>query len=72
MKDLKTYKGIPDFMENPRIFNDYPKMITDIMGEMFVVDGNPSKPMHKIVKNNLKSVGFMNLIKDALKGAVSL
>lgn len=72
MKDLKTYQKFPDFMENPRIFNEYPQMITDIMEEMFVINGEPATPMRKMLKSHLKSVGFVNLAKDALKGVASL
>jgi electron transfer flavoprotein-quinone oxidoreductase len=72
MKDLKTYQKFPTFMENPRIFNEYPKMITDIMEDMFVINGDPAVPMRKKLIKHLKSVGYMNLAKDVFKGATSL
>ena len=35
------------------------------MNGMFVVDGEPMPPMKKQVTGALKSVGVMNLVKDA-------
>ncbi|GIU38434.1 FAD-dependent oxidoreductase [Shewanella schlegeliana] len=72
MKDLKLYKDLPAFMENPRIFNQYPKMVADIMQNMFTVDGNPSQPIRKTLMKHCKEVGYMNLIKDGIKGVTSI
>ncbi|ACJ31559.1 Dehydrogenase (flavoproteins) [Shewanella piezotolerans WP3] len=72
MKDLKLYKDLPEFMENPRIFNQYPKMVADIMQNMFTVDGSPSQPIRKTLMKHCKEVGYMNLIKDGIKGVTSI
>ncbi|MEZ9593440.1 FAD-dependent oxidoreductase FixC [Shewanella sp. 10N.261.52.F9] len=72
MKDLKLYKELPKFMENPRIFNQYPKMVADIMQSMFTVDGSPSQPIRKTLMKHCKEVGYMNLIKDGFKGVTSI
>lgn len=72
MKDLNLYKNFPHFMENERIFNQYPEMITDMMESMFVIDGNPAQPLMKTMKEHVKKVGIMNLVKDGFKGVRSL
>lgn len=72
MKDLKLYKDLPAFMENPRIFNQYPKMVADIMQNMFTVDGTPSQPIRKTLMKHCKEVGYMNLLKDGIKGVTSI
>lgn len=69
MKDFKLYKKLPAFMENPRMFNQYPKMMTGIMADMFTVDGTPVQPMRKKIIKRAKEVGYLNLIKDGIKGA---
>ena len=69
MKDFKLYKKLPAFMENPRMFNQYPKMMTGIMADMFTVDGTPAQPMRKKIIKRAKEVGYLNLIKDGMKGA---
>lgn len=69
MKDFKLYKKLPAFMENPRMFNQYPKMMTGIMADMFTVDGTPAQPLRKKIMKRAKDVGYLNLIKDGIKGA---
>lgn len=72
MNDLSLYKNFPSFMENPRIFNEYPAMLSDIMADLFIVDGKPAAPLRKKAMKHLKAVGLMNLVKDGLKGVKSL
>lgn len=72
MKDLSVYKNFPAFMENPRIFNQYPAMLSNIMGDMFIIDGKPAVPLRKKVMKHLKAVGLINLAKDGLKGVKSV
>lgn len=68
MKDLKLYKKLPAFLENPRMFSQYPQMVADIMADMFIVDGAPAKPLRKKIMARAKQVGYINLIKDGIKG----
>lgn len=72
MKDLSVYQNFPSFMENPRIFNQYPSMLSDIMADMFVINGKPAVPLRKKAMKHLKAVGLMNLVKDGLKGVKSV
>lgn len=71
MKDLKLYKKLPSFLQNKRIFNEYPQMVTGIMNDMYTING-ASKPMRKMMMPHLKKVGLFNLIKDGIKGGFSL
>lgn len=71
MKDLKLYKDLPTFLDNERMFNQYPDMATGIMKDMFTING-PSIPMRKMIMPHLKKVGFMNLLKDGYKGVKSI
>lgn len=73
MQDMKLFKKFPHFLEGtPRIFSEYPQMVEDIMQDMFVINGEPAKPLIKKVKKNLKKVGIMTIVKDAAKGVRSL
>lgn len=72
MQDLKQYQKFPEFMENPRIFNEYPQLVVNIFKDMFIVDGSPGKPLRKKVLNHAKQVGLVNLLKDAWKGVKAL
>ncbi|MDR1321087.1 MAG: FAD-dependent oxidoreductase [Gracilibacteraceae bacterium] len=73
MKDMKLYRKFPHFMEKtPRIFSGYPEMASDLMARLFVVDGEPSRPLYKKVASSLKGVGALNLMLDGMKGVRSL
>lgn len=72
MKDLQLYKKLPGFLENPRIFNQYPQMVANIMSDIFTVDGHPSEPLRKKIMKRCKEVGYMNLIKDGMKGVTAI
>lgn len=67
MKDLEQYKNLPGFLDNPRMFNDYPQMVAGIMKDLFTING-PSAPLRKKAMPHLKKVGFLNMIKDGIKG----
>lgn len=72
MNDLNVYKNFPAFMENPRIFNQYPAMLSNIMADLFIIDGKPAIPLRKKAMKHLKAVGLINLLKDGLKGVRSI
>lgn len=72
MKDMKRVRKFPAFMENPRIFNDYPEMVEEMMAQMYVVDGCEPKSMMSKMMKPARKVGLLNLLKDALKGARAL
>lgn len=72
LKDMKLYKKLPAFLENPRMFNDYPRMAADMMSDLFVVNGTPAKPMLGKLLRHGKQVGLINLLKDGIKGVRAL
>ncbi|GAB7200605.1 hypothetical protein OS12_20470 [Dickeya oryzae] len=72
LQDMHRYRKLPALMENPRMFTQYPRMIADIMSDMFIIDGGPSKSMRSKILGRAKQVGLMNLLKDGIKGATAL
>ncbi|MBP9642204.1 MAG: FAD-dependent oxidoreductase [Budvicia sp.] len=72
LKDLKLYKKLPAFLENPRMFNQYPQMAAGVMSDLFVIDGQPSRPILSKLIGHGKQVGILNLLKDSIKGVRSL
>jgi len=73
LQDMKLYHKFPHFLETtPRMFKDYPQMAIDMMTEMFVMDGNPSKPMLKKMMPHINKIGLWTLIKDGWKGMKSI
>lgn len=72
MKDLRHYRRLPSMMDNSRLFTRYPQMAAGIMADLFTVDGPPPQPLRKKIVRRCKAVGYLNLIKDCIKGITSL
>ena len=67
MKDLRQYAGEPAFLEHfDRMFRGYPEMVRDIMNGMFVVDGEPVKPLRNKLMAPVKAIGPMNIVRDVM------
>lgn len=72
MRDMQHFRKMPALMENPRLFTQYPRMVADIMSDMFTIDGRQNQPMRKMILSHAKQVGLMNLLKDGIKGVTAL
>lgn len=72
MKDLRHYRKVPAMLENPRMFTQYPQMVANIMADMFTVNGQPPQPMRKMIMRHCKEIGYLNLLKDGIKGVTAL
>lgn len=73
LQDLKTYAKAPEFMENHRIFGQYPDLVEELMVNLFSVDGTPAQPIRKSMMGTIKRRGgLVQLAKDAWKGVRAL
>lgn len=68
MKDMRLYKKVPDFLDNGRMYIEYPRMVAGVMKDLFTING-PSVPLRKKLFSRVRQAGFLNLIKDGIKGA---
>lgn len=71
MNDLRLYKKVPEFMDNPRMFNQYPELVTGVMKDLFTVNG-PNKAARKKILPRVRKVGLFNLAKDGFKGMCAI
>lgn len=72
MKDLKHYRKMPQFIENHRIFEQYPAMVDELMEGLFMMYGQEPVKLTKKAMSAVKKVGIGNLIKDGMKGLGAL
>lgn len=72
LRDMRMYQRLPAFLDNPRMFTRYPEMAVGIARDLFTVDGSAPVPMRKKILRHAKKVGFINLLKDGLKGVTVL
>lgn len=73
MKDLRTYKRAPEFIEHTgRIFNGYPQLVEKIFFDMFSINGAPATPILKRIFPHVWNLGLLNLAKDGFNGVRAL
>ncbi|WP_461208544.1 FAD-dependent oxidoreductase [Desulfocurvus sp. DL9XJH121] len=72
LKDMKTYANAPGFIDNSRMYKDYPELMEQIFMELFRVDGEPAKMAVKKLLPHVRKVGFLNLARDGWKGVRSI
>ena len=74
LRDLEAYRNAPQFQENHRLFNEYPRLATGLMSKLFTVDGAP--PVHLLAKafGQIKEnrINLLQLAVDSWKGAKNL
>lgn len=72
LRDMRMYQRLPALLNNPRMFTRYPEMAVGIARDLFTVDGSAPVPLRKKILRHAKNVGFINLMKDGLKGVTAL
>lgn len=73
LQDLKTYAKAPEFMENHRIFAQYPVLMEEMIVNLFTVDGTPKQhALNQIMSSVKRQGGMIQLAKDAWKGVRAL
>jgi electron transfer flavoprotein-quinone oxidoreductase len=73
IKDMKTFKNAAGMMHMERLYQTYPKLLSNIMEKMYRTGGAPrSKLLRLVRKEALKEVGLQKLIADGFKIGRSL
>jgi len=73
LKDLKTFKKTPQFLENPRIYSQYPAMACDLAEKIFASDGRPRKRIWHLLKQSMgEDLSLWQIANDLrkMKGAL--
>ena len=68
LKDLHTFKGAPEFLENERIYKAYPQWACEMAWKIFHNDGKPRPRTYQIMKESMRGkVSLWDLFSDAWK-----
>ena len=73
LRDLKTFKKAPHFLENPRLYKQYPEFLSDVAEGIFTNDGQPREKTIKLLKKAMAGrISFLQAILDLwqIKGAI--
>ena len=60
LKDLETARGVPSFMENPRLFGHYPDAMCRLLTDMYTVGPEPAAKLSRRALGSLRR-DFMSL-----------
>lgn len=73
-KDMRTYAKAPHFLENPRMYEAYGQLMSDVLYSVYNLDTNPRQHMVPSVIGALKKspLNLLQLIKDMYKGGRAL
>jgi electron transfer flavoprotein-quinone oxidoreductase len=73
LKDLHTFKKAPEFLENKRIYQDYPALACELAGKIFNNNGNSRTNTFKVLKEAIKEkVSCWQLTSDFMKARKAL
>ena len=53
MQDFNSFKDAPQALDNPRFFNQYPKMVGDMMKDIYEIPAGPKKKIYPTMKGYL-------------------
>ena len=70
---MKTFRKWPATMDAwQSMFTEYPKMAGEAFNALFVVDGQPAKPLVKRMVPIVRKHGFLSLAKEMKKAVDAL
>ncbi len=68
LQDLNTFKGAPEFLKNPRIYNLYPELLVEMAERIFRNNGEPRKRTYHLMREVIKEkTSIWQLLLDAMK-----
>lgn len=73
LKDLETFKKAPHFLENSRLYTQYPEFLCDLAERIFTNDGRPREKIIKLLKQARDGrISFLQIIQDMwqIKGSL--
>jgi electron transfer flavoprotein-quinone oxidoreductase len=67
LKDLQTFRGMLDVLDNPRMFGKYPEAISGIFEKMFWIGDQPKDKLSStVMREALRNFGNLDAVRDAL------
>lgn len=68
LKDLKTFRKAPHFLENQRIYTAYPEFALNLFEKLFTTDGKPRKRVWQLLNESMKGrISLTQIASDLLK-----
>ena len=69
IRDLKKFKDGPSFLNNPRLYSEYPKILMDLLKTMYSIDGRGGKRIREGARETMKGkISMTRLVRDLIGG----
>jgi len=69
LKDLKTFRKAPRFLDNPRIYSSYPELACDLAERIFTNDGKPRRKIWHLLRETMKGrISLRQIAFDLIRG----
>jgi electron transfer flavoprotein-quinone oxidoreductase len=73
IKDLRTFKRAPRFLENSRLYTTYPDLACSIVERIYAGDSKPRKKLWQIAREEMKGrISLRQLITDLIEAGRAL
>ncbi len=69
---MKTYRRAPEFLSSPRLFDQYPDIVNNLMARMVTVGPKPHDSAMTIARSELGKVRIIDLLRDGWVGGRAL
>jgi electron transfer flavoprotein-quinone oxidoreductase len=66
LKDFHTFKHLPEFLDNPRLFTLYPQLVCDLLGRLMLVDEKPKEKLSTTVRKGINPKQRFWILKDSI------
>ena len=64
LKDLKTFRHVPHFLENPRLFDLYPETACRLLEKLMWIGEQPKEKLSSTAWGELRSLGSFATLRD--------
>jgi len=64
LKDMYNYRKMNKFLDNPRLYNEYPYRICSAFENLMKFGKEPKKGVRDILCDEMKDIGLMKILKD--------
>jgi electron transfer flavoprotein-quinone oxidoreductase len=73
LKDLKTFRYMPDLLSTPYIYEEYPEIICGVGRKIYRVDGKPRKKIGSILRAEMKGkISIWHFLRDMIRAGRAL
>jgi electron transfer flavoprotein-quinone oxidoreductase len=68
LRDFQTFKAVPHFLENPRLFNYYPELVGGMLQELYTIGKEPKEKLSATIRKKISLGDMWLMLKDAWGG----